>query len=312
MRHFTSFFVATALSAGIGVGAHAQTKMAIGYSASSSWTGAFIAADQGFFKQHGIDADLVFVAVSPSIPPALLAGSLQAGGLASPDLIHAVDGGIDLVVIGGALWNAGKTGAGATGAGVFARTGLDLKQPQDFVGKRVGVPGLGTALDIGFRKWLHDNNVDLKSVNFVEVPFPQGSDALRGGLVDAVVSNSPFTAHILDAKTGYLAADYLHEMEPAPQTLYVTTRDWALQHPDAVKGFKQALIEAIAFEAQNPDATRASIAKWTKLPPAAQAGIVLPNLKPEFDPSGLKFWTDAMIDQGLIKTSPDLSKLIVQ
>jgi NitT/TauT family transport system substrate-binding protein len=292
--------------------ATAQTKVNIGYSASTSWTGAFIAKDQGFFEKRSIDAELTFVAVSPSIPPSLISGSLQIGGLASPDVLHAVDNGIDLVILGGALVNLGKAATGPSSGGVFAQTGTSVHEPRDFVGKKVGVPGIGTALDIGFRQYLMKNGVDLKSVTFVEVPFPQGADALKGKRVDAVVSNSPFAGRILETQSGYLAIDYTRQMDAAIQTTWVATRDWVAQHWDAARAFRDALKEAWDFEQRNPDAAKASIAKWTKLPPAAQASIVLPTLKPVIQPADLTFWVNAMVDQGLIKSGPDLSKVIME
>lgn len=289
-----------------------QTKMTIGYSPSASWAGAFVAADQGYFKAHNIDAQLTLIAVSPSIPPALIAGSLQAGGLAVPDLLHAVDAGVDLVAIAGSGGNPGREATQFMGMGLFARTGVEIAKPGDLVGKTVGVPGFGTAIDISFRYWLFQKGVDLKSVTFVEIPFPQGSDALKAKLVDAVVSNTPFTGRITGEKTGYLAIDYARDNPPTLATVFVATRDWAEQHGDAVAGFKAALKEASKFVTENPDATKAVVAKYTKLPPQAQASILLLPLQTDVSIDDLKHWADEMIELGIIKTSPDLSKLVVQ
>ncbi len=35
-----------------------------------------------------------------------------------------------------------------------------MSKPADFVGKKVGVPGIGAFLDVLFRKWLIDGGVD--------------------------------------------------------------------------------------------------------------------------------------------------------
>ena len=62
-----------------------------------------------------------------------------------------------------------------------ARNGVTIKDAKDFVGKKVGAPGIGAFLHVLFRKWLIDKGVDPKSVNFVEVTFPTMSDALKSG-----------------------------------------------------------------------------------------------------------------------------------
>lgn len=306
--------IAVALSTWVtsGPAARAQTRISIGYVASASWLGAYVAEDQGFFAKHGIDATLTLIAVSPSVPPALVAGSLQVGGVATPDVLHAVEGGIDLVIISGASKIIGRETAGPPIAGVVGQNGIGIRYAQDFVGKKVGVPGFGTAMDIGFREWLLQNRVDLRSVDFVEVPFAQGADALRAKLVDAVVSNSPFVGRIIDSNVGYLVADFTRDLPPAVATAYVATHDWVNQNPEAARAVQAALQEATAFAEQNPDEARASIGKWTKLPPTAQAAVVMPLLKANIAPDDLSFWSDAMRDQGLLQTSPDLNKLIMR
>ena len=50
---------------------------------------------------------------------------------------------------------------------------------------------------------------------------------------------------------------------------------------------------------------------WTKLPPAAAAGIAIPDdLQPRAKPEGMTFWVKAARDQGLIKGNPDPASLI--
>ena len=59
-----------------------------------------------------------------------------------------------------------------TAIAAFVRNGLTIKEPKDFVGKKVGAPGLNAFLHVLFVKWLVEKGVDPKSVNFVEVTFP--------------------------------------------------------------------------------------------------------------------------------------------
>ena len=59
---------------------------------------------------------------------------------------------------------------------------MTIKEAKDFVGKKVGAPGIGAFLQVLFRKWLIEKGVDPESVNFVEVTFPTMSDALKSGV----------------------------------------------------------------------------------------------------------------------------------
>ena len=113
--------------------------------------------------------------------------------------LQAVDGGLDLVAIAGAsIMDPVSNEAIA----VMTRPGVTIKEPKDFIGKKVGAPGIGAFLHVLFRKWLIEKGVDPKSVNFVEVTFPTMSDTLKSGAVDAVLTAEPFITRIKNAGTG--------------------------------------------------------------------------------------------------------------
>jgi len=44
--------------------------------------------------------------------------------------------------------------------------GITIKEPKDFVGKKVGAPGLGAFLHVLFVKWLVEKGIDPKTGNF--------------------------------------------------------------------------------------------------------------------------------------------------
>ena len=170
------------------------TKVVLGYTAVTDFASAFVAAEQGYFKKRGLDVEMKFIPLNSTIPAALQSDSLQVGGPTPSVFLQAVDGGLDLVVLAG----AGVTSKSITGFGLVARAGSGIKAPQDVVGKKVGVPGLGAFLQVTYRAWLKANGVDYKKVTFVEAPFPQYAHLLRGGPIDAAVTVdhllSPITA----------------------------------------------------------------------------------------------------------------------
>ena len=91
------------------------------------------------------------IGINTNIPPAIASDSIQIGGPTSPVFLQAVDGGLDLVAVAGASVmdpEESKTIA------AVARTGVSIKEPKDFIGKKVGAPGIGAFLHVLFRKWL--------------------------------------------------------------------------------------------------------------------------------------------------------------
>ena len=291
--------------------AQAATKIVLGYTAVTDFASAFVAAEQGYFSKRKLDVELKFIPLNSTIPAALQSDSLQIGGPTPSVFLQAVDGGLDLVVVAG----AGVTSQSITGFGVVARSGSNIKTPQDFVGRRVGVPGLGAFLQVTFRAWLKANGVDYKKVNFVEAPFPQHGDMLRGGTVDAVVTADPFMARITDSGAGYVASYYSTFLpEGNPTIVYAATRSWAKANAGAVKGFREAIVDGANFikDPKNDAAVRAAIGKYIKLPPEVLAKAQISPPGPIVTEKQLAYWVGLMKDQDMLKGSPDLATLIVK
>ena len=291
--------------------AQATTKIVLGYTAVTDFASAFVAAEQGYFSKRKLDVELKFIPLNSTIPAALQSDSLQIGGPTPSVFLQAVDGGLDLVVVAG----AGVTSQSITGFGVVARSGSNIKTPQDFVGRRVGVPGLGAFLQVTFRAWLKANGVDYKKVNFVEAPFPQHADMLRGGTVDAVVTADPFMARITDSGAGYVASYYSTFLpEGNPTIVYAATRSWAKAHAGAVKGFRESIVDGASFikDPKNDAAVRTAIGKYIKLPPEVLAKAQISPPGPIVTEKQLAYWVGLMKDQDMLKGSPDLATLIVK
>ena len=212
--------------------AHAQTKVAIGYTATIDVTPLFVAAEKGFFQKRGLDPALQLMSVNSVIPPALVSDSIQIGLPTATTFLQAADAGIDLVGLSGLNF----TRANDVNFGVVARTGSGIQKPQDFVGKKVGVPGLNAFLHVMFREWLRTNGVDHRQVTFVETAFPQMNEIMKAGSIDAAVAAEPFQGRIIKAGTGTMLAYFTRELPLGlPIVFFTSTRKWAEANPQAVK-----------------------------------------------------------------------------
>lgn len=302
-------FAALVALTGTALAAEAQTKVNIGYTNTADFSGLFIAKEKGFFAAHGLDADLTLIALNSTIPSALVGGSIQIGGPTPTVLLQANDGGLDLVIDAGCAINNPENKQ----VGVVARTGAEIHEPKDFVGKKVGVPGLGAYLHVLFRQWLTDHKVDPKQVNFVEVPFAQGADILKSGNVDAVLSAGPFFTRMVEQKVGYLVSPYLSEMPAGISEIwYASTRDWANAHPDAVKGFRAAIAEANAFQAKDPEGAREIIGKYMKIPPDVLKSLILSALDVKVSDEQVAWWIGVMTSQDMLSSKPSAANLILK
>jgi NitT/TauT family transport system substrate-binding protein len=287
--------------------ASAATKLTLLYTAGANNLGGYVGKDQGFFAKHDLDVDLIMTANGSLISAALVADSAQIGTLTPSILLEADEQGLDLVAIAGmSTYPTNSPGA------LMARTGSNIQAAQDLVGKKVGVPGLGGALDVLARNWVKTSGVDYHKVNWAEVQFPQMVDGLRTGLVDAVVTAEPFNTRILSTNVGYRLAP-VEGPRGTLTLIYTATRAWTKAHADALKEFRAAIADAYAYanDPSHADSVRASIAKYTQLPPQAMASIVIPDtLEAHATGPALAFWVDVARDQGMIKGHPDPATLV--
>ena len=306
MRIWKAAALAAALAAVSSLSAQAQ--VIIGGTPNAEQATAIVADQVGIFKKHGIDGRFQIIPINPTIPPALMSNSIQIGVPTPTTLLQAIDNGIDLVIIGGASVNNPK----GTGIGILVRKGSDIKTAKDLVGKRFGAPGLNAVLHVVTRRWLMEQGVDPKSVNFVEATFPVHGDLLKSGQIDAVVTADPFLSRIRDAGEADEILNVVTTLpDNAPPVMYVTTREWAQKNPEIIKAFRAAIEEAAAFIAANPDKAREAIGAALKLPPPVIKTLTLPSVRTTIAPEQIAFWIDVMNKQNMLKNKPDPAKLIL-
>lgn len=289
--------------------ARAQTRINVETTAGSAGAALFAAKGEGFFDRRGLDVHIIIVNLMPNFPPALVAGSADVAFMVTTTFLQAIDGGLDLVAfVGGSV-----TSHRVMDTGVVANKDVALKTAPDFVGRKVGVPGIGATLQVMFRYWLLENGVDYAKVDFVEVSFPTMRDTLAAKSVDAVVATDPFIAQMVNTGVGYVAVA-LNPSIPAgkPLVMYTSTRAWAAAHKEEVAAFRAAIVDGAAFAGANPDKTRDDINVYAKLPPQIMKTIEISDQVPALEPDQLAWWIDVMKRQNMLSTTPDVSELILK
>jgi NitT/TauT family transport system substrate-binding protein len=297
---------AAALLAGCLLGpASAQTKIILGYTQANAFMAAFVAKDQGFFAKRGLDVSLQLVPQGSTIASAMAGGTVQAGTLTPPAFLLAVEGGIDAQIVAAATYQAKSNPT----IGVMAREGSNIRTAADMRGKRIGVPGLNGGNHIVMMKWLKDNGVDPKQVTYVETAFPQMGDLLKGSQIDLAVPVEPFISRIQQTKAGYLVIVPTIR-DSFLESFYIMNRDFLQKNPDAGRGFREAIREAVEWIGKNESEARKTQVTYLKLPEQAAQTIKLPTFAVDVPAQDLQFWVDLLKDFGVTQGTATVQQVL--
>lgn len=313
-RTLTTVIAALATTAALALApagaAHAQdagvTKLRVGYIPIGIYSYFWRARDAGYFKDEKLDVELVPMAGGGQIIPALQSGALQFGISDALGVLNARNGGIPATYVS---FNFSQ----ASDDPVHAVLTVDpaIKTAADLKGKSVAT-NLSYNTDwTMMRAWLRKQNVDLKSVTFREIPFPDMLSALRNNTVAAVGATEPFITLGKEQGARVLGYYFTDVQSPVVLSGIVGLLPYVESNKDVVKRFVRAVNRALDDYA-DPAIVRKTIAANTKIPPAVVEKMGLGKWQANVPPEQIQFWVDAARKEGIVNATADLKSLVWQ
>jgi len=153
------------------------------YSALSAGIGTlWLTHEEGHFKKHGLDSNLIYIRGGTTAVQALLAGEIQFGHLSPAPMMTAWAQGADFVWIGT-----------TTHQMVFTLiTESGIAKAADLKGKKIGITRLGSASDLALRAALEQLGVNPKDVTMISLGgIPDILTAMRAGAINGGILSPP-------------------------------------------------------------------------------------------------------------------------
>ena len=120
-------------------------KLVVGYSGVTAIGAPFwVIKEAGYFKQEGLDADLIYISSSSTMAQAMLAGEVAISTANSQAVVDTGLQGGDLVAMG-AIVNF---------VALYVMAAPEIKSIEDLRGKPVGVTRFGATTDFGIQMLL--------------------------------------------------------------------------------------------------------------------------------------------------------------
>jgi NitT/TauT family transport system substrate-binding protein len=257
----------------------------------------FYAADMGFFRAAGLEADTQIISNGAAITSAVLGGAIDIAQSNVVSLALAHQRGLDVVVIA----PAGVYSSKEPTSSIVVKTSSPYKTAKDLNGKVIACNGLQNISQIGPEAWFDKNGGDVTSYKFTDMPFPDMLGALDTGRVDAALIAEPVLSDALAHGNRILGNAY---DAIAPSFLigaWFTTGAWAKAHPDVVKRFQKAMFASAVWANKNRALSADILTKATKI-------VVEPSMRrttygEKLDASLMQPLIDATAKYGTLKAS---------
>lgn len=270
----------------------------------------YIAAQEGIYKQYGLNVTLKPVASSAVAIPEMKSGE-----------INILGGGNYVSFVG----QAAKTPASppfkilAEGATctpnsfeVLALQSSGIQRPADLAHKTIAVNIPDNIQTLTINSVLTADDVNPSTVKYAVISFPKMAAALKAHKVDAISVVEPFAT----AAEQSLGAEPILDQCSGPTSNiplsgYFSTAAWAQQNPDVVSRFQKAISQAQEIADTNRLAVEKALRSYVKgLTPVEAGTIALDQFPTSTDSVQLNRVSDLMKEAGLLHGSLAASALI--
>jgi NitT/TauT family transport system substrate-binding protein len=281
------------------------TQLRVAFVPAAPALALWVAQDKGFFKAQHLDVSMSPVQNVGLIPNAL-GKQFDVGTATTVDLIKAAAGGLNVAAVAG---NHFETEQATTNA-LVARKESGVRSVKDLAGKTVATPAIGAILHVALLHWLRKDGVDVNRVRFVEVPFPNMTDQMEAGRIDAATAAEPFAGRMIAAGNTSLGNGLLQVANPSLATVWMSDRAWAQANQPTIAAWTAALRQAASFIVQEPKEAREILAKYTKLPPPVIEHLALPHFETKVQASDLEVWIKVLTEVGQLQKPMDANTLL--
>ena len=229
-----------------------KAKITLGVIPVVDTASVYIAQKKGYFKEQGLEVELKVIQGGAAAIPGLINKELDMTfgnwvsfiSAQSKDAAKAVDG-IKLISDG--------YQAKPEMFLILADGNSGIKAPKDLAGKTIGINTFKNIAELTAKATLEAANVDVSTVKFKEMAFPDMQAAVQNKTVDAAFMVEPFITRaqraagqikVLDAASG--------PTDNIPIAGYATSGKFAKENPKTVAAFQRAMAKGQADAADRP------------------------------------------------------------
>ena len=204
---------------------------------------AYAAISKGYFKDEGIDIDLILTAGADKVSAAVLSGDVNIGFCGSEATIYVYQSGQKDYLVNFARLTK------KDGAFLVSRKKYDNFKLSDLKGKKIIGGRKGGMPEMTFEWALKQNNIDPKVDVQIDtsVAFPAMEGAFLSGNGDFVTLFEPNALSVEKQGLGYVVGYVGNWGGEVPYTSYNAKKSYIQKNPEIIKGFTNAVNKGLKY-----------------------------------------------------------------
>ena len=239
-----------------------KTSFHLGHLNSTAHVLGFVAKEEGYFEEEGLDVNLTLFSSAAELSPGLESDKLDVAFIGSVPSITFQSQGHDLTIFGGAMTN----GHGYVIKPEYVKD-IDKWDVSILKGRNVASVK-NSVQDAELQILLKDKGIEIgegdDKVNIVYFDSQKDAyNALQNDTIDAASAYSPYTS--LAESQGYKIVYRCSEeplLQNQPCCRQVASTEALSKYPNSYQAFERALIKAYKFTQENQEQTIKDVKKY--------------------------------------------------
>lgn len=274
----------------------------------------YVAIENGYFEEEGIEIDLILTSGADKVSAAVLSNTVDVGFAGTESSIYVYAGGESDYLV---------TFAGLTkrdGQFILARDCSSEFELNDLYGKEILVGRAGGMPAVNFLNAMKNAGMDVSKINVnYSIDFASLSGSFIGGIGDYVNLFEPTATTVVNVSDACIVDSIGRLSGEVPYTAFYARKSYLEENEELLRGFTRAIAKGLEFVLKNDSETTAKVI-LPQFPDSALNDIItiIDNYKeydswlnnPYISEESFNNLQDMLIDNNLLEDYVPYSNLI--
>ena len=274
----------------------------------------YVAIENGYFEEEGIEIDLILTSGADKVSAAVLSDTVDVGfaGTESSIYVYAGKESDYLVTFAGLTKRDGQF--------ILARDCSSEFELNDLYGKEILVGRAGGMPAVNFLNAMKNANIDVSKINVnYSIDFASLSGSFIGGIGDYVNLFEPTATTVVNVSDACIVDSIGRLSGEVPYTAFYARKSYLEENEELLRGFTRAIAKGLEFVLNNDSETTAKVI-LPQFPDSALNDIItiIDNYKeydswlnnPYISEESFNNLQDMLIDNNLLEDYVPYSNLI--